>query len=284
MTEQNIHTVRQLTEKFFNATISQKESKVLADIARDLAGDNPTCRISDMQLLQDLKVVAMLNECASATLQAFSLKTPQGLEQRLSNHISSLAADTRRKRFRRIILPAAGVAAAATLLISVGVNMRFGAESETPLSPSLYSENSAPSTVEETSSNPIPNIVAEAAPVIAKSSTPVIKNGVTNKRKNVSYSPATSSPVIMETEIKIPESIELPTFSDPVLEVIPAIAAATIDPSQLALQPLSTLSQTVCNIYESADMVATALAGISETFEMVNSSLSMLPTLSDNLQ
>lgn len=256
---------------------------VLADIARDLAGENPTCEINDRQLLQDLRVVAMLNECASATLKDFSLKTPEGLEERLSNHISSLTANTRRQRFRRIIFPSVSVAAAATLIISVGVNMRFGAESGTPLSPPLYPEISAISGNEETSSNPMSNIVAEAAPTIAKKSMPVIKNGVA-KRYNVSHSSATPSQAITDIEIKIPTSIELPLFSDPVLEVIPAIAAATIDPSQLALQPISTLSQTVCNIYESADMVATALSGISETFEMVNSSLSMLPTLSDNLQ
>ncbi len=81
----------------------------------------------------------------------------------------------------------------------------------------------------------------------------------------------------------IHEKIRIPDFSDPMIDVMPMITAASIDPANIVIQPLSTISQTVCNVYESVDAVSASFAGIAETLDLVNSSLALVSTTSLDL-
>lgn len=68
----------------------------------------------------------------------------------------------------------------------------------------------------------------------------------------------------------------LASLSEQLDVVSPALTAAYVDPAQIALQPLSTISQTIDDVYESIDMVTRALSGMSYTFETASEGLALI--------
>lgn len=283
MIKNDLHTVRQLTEKFFNATLSDHESERLSGYAEELTGKNPPFEINDMQLLNDLELIKSLNSHSEACLEALALQTPQELELKLESHISRLARDSRRRMIFKRILPSAAAAAVVAVVATIGFKATEGigitghdSQQYASVTPALKSENTLSSQMNAKSETP----------VFAELNRPIKPSPAAK----VSHA-ATITPVIPPPAIKaiataatatLPEKINIPNFSDPVIDVMPMIAAASIDPSKVVLQPLSTLSQTVCNVYESVDAVSSSFAGIAETLELVNSSLALLSSTDDN--
>jgi hypothetical protein len=68
--------------------------------------------------------------------------------------------------------------------------------------------------------------------------------------------------------------INLPDITNPVLEITPIIASATLDPSLVMAQPLSTLSQAIDNVYESFNTLSKALSGANDALDALSSGLS----------
>ncbi len=68
----------------------------------------------------------------------------------------------------------------------------------------------------------------------------------------------------------------VPTISEDVREVMPTMIEAKIETDRLLLQPMTTLSQSFDNVYESVAILSEAFSGIASTFNAVNTSLSTL--------
>ena len=284
MANNDIYTVRQLTEKFFNATLSDQESERLSGYAEDLTGPNPSFEVNDMQLLNDLELIKSLNSHSEAYLKALALQTPPELEQILDNQISKLARSSRRRLIFKRLIPMTAAAAVVAVVATVGFKATEGINMENPQklqyastpdnaeagkqsSPQLTGSSESPSFIEI--NKPVEHVAAKV------SNSPALHQAL-----SVQTAQALSA-VAIATE---PEKINLPYFSDPVIDVMPMIAAASIDPSNIVIQPLSTLSQTVCNVYESVDAVSSSFAGIAETLDLVNSSLSLLAATGSEMQ
>lgn len=95
MTEHDLNTVRHLTEKFFNATISEAEMSLLDKYAESILSGKENGVMPDRMLLNDLSVVAALHQLNLRTLDNLSAQTPPGLEARLEKHISRISASSR---------------------------------------------------------------------------------------------------------------------------------------------------------------------------------------------
>lgn len=283
MIKNDLHTVRQLTEKFFNATLSDQESERLSGYAEELTGENPPFEINDMQLLNDLELIKSLNRHSEACLEALALQTPPELELKLERHISRLARESRRRLIFKRILPSAAAAAVVAVVATIGFKATEGtgitgheSRQYASVTPALKSENTSSSQV---------NVKSET-PVFAELNRPVQHSPMVKTQHTAAIPPVIPAPALQAiataATATLPEKINIPNFSDPVIDVMPMIAAASIDPSKVVIQPLSTLSQTVCNVYESVDAVSSSFAGIAETFELVNSSLALLSSTDDN--
>lgn len=284
MTDINQNTVRQLTEKFFNASISDREMSLLSECARNLTGDNPSVMITDRQLLDDLKFIALLDRHSDAALQLIADTTPAGLRTRLDNHISGLARSSRRHTILTRILPAAAAAAVVLIFLTTGIIINSDKTATDSLPPvaKADTEATANNPAEETDSRKETTSIPESlfpkechspeASSIAQVKNPVPSPGLNQDNQQGSGTMA------------IPADLKLPSIPDPLLDIKPMITSITIDPSALMIQPLSTLSQTVCNVYESVDIVSSAFADIAETIDMVNSSLAMMVPSSPNIE
>ena len=86
--------------------------------------------------------------------------------------------------------------------------------------------------------------------------------------------------VININEAEVEESASalamVPTISEDVREVMPTMIEAKIETDRLLLQPMTTLSQSFDNVYESVAILSEAFSGIASTFNAVNTSLSTL--------
>ncbi len=272
MIRYDINTVRQLTDKFFNATITEKENEALAKFAKELTENGNNIVSSDPQLMADLQMIASLNDFSSHTLASLASRTPEGLEERLEKSISAMARESRWKRIKTAFIPAISAAAAVALIFTIGYRYTGAPEpqpSNENLNTTIYIAKIAePKPVlQMTQAESAPKAVAENSKNAKKAakSAGAVKHMMKNSIQSV-----VDEPEEQFAEIKLPENIGT------IENIIPVLAAATIDPAQIALQPLSTLRNSVCNAYESVDMVSTAFAGIAETFSMVNNSLALL--------
>lgn len=272
MTTYDIDTVRLLTEKYFNATITEKENEALASFAKELADKGDSIVFPDPQLMADLQMIAALNDFSANTLAAIASTTPKGLEEKLETSISRLARASRWKRIKKAFIPAVSAAAAVALIFTVGYRITIAPQ------PQQSDENRntriyIAKIVDPTQVSQMTQVVATPLASTETSNTShkvTSPNGPIKTKAKKNIQPIVSEPIEQQAEVKIPENIE------PIENIIPVLAAAKIDPAQIALQPLSTLQNSVCNACESVDLVSTAFAGIAETFSMVNNSLALL--------
>ncbi|MDE6096136.1 MAG: hypothetical protein K2G52_08105 [Muribaculaceae bacterium] len=284
MTDKELNTVRHLTEKFFNATLSASEEQALYSYAEELAGDNPSSLTSDPQLLNDLELIRSLKRHSEATLEALTLLTPPSLETTLENHISRLARTDRKKFFFKRAISLSSAAAILAAVATIGFKAYDQSGNEKPVA-HTYATLSAPLNDQEikTSETESPNLNTHSFNATEKS--------LTHPAAKASHAPKTRHALPSEPSLQtatavlasVQEKIILPDFADPEINIMPLIAAASIDPSSVVMQPLSTISQTVCNVYESVDAVSMSFAGISDALDLVNSSLALVSPSSIDL-
>ena len=284
MTDKELNTVRHLTEKFFNATLSASEEQALYSYAKELAGDNPSSLTSDPQLLNDLELIRSLKRHSEATLEALTLLTPPSLETTLENHISRLAKADRKKFFFKRAISLSSAAAILAAVATIGFKAYDQSGNEKPVA-HTYATLSAPVNDQE---------IKASGTESHNHNTPsfnATEKPLTRPAAKASHAPKTRHALPSEPSLQtatavlasVQEKIILPDFADPEINIMPLIAAASIDPSSVVMQPLSTISQTVCNVYESVDAVSMSFAGISDALDLVNSSLALVSPSSIDL-
>jgi len=250
-------SIKTLTERFFDATIRSEEMDVLLTVAscpeKFLKGK------PDDALEADLTVIASLGTASENILAA---DIPSGLEQKLESHISRLSG---RSAFRRKWIYPVSAAAAVAAIITTGINLtdyttdtpgqtaevHTGSPAISPASPSAEREFLR-------SGTGIASVPAPAAPASISGKTRKLKIPEDiNKPQDTERTEPTQIHDILPTFSRIPP------VSDLVADITPTLSTVTIDPAWILAQPLSTLSQSVDNVYESLDIVAKAFSGVN---------------------
>ncbi len=286
--------LKQLTKKYFEATLSPEEEQRLLSFAKEFAGNGGSSPfITDAVLQADLRLIADMSSLGEEMIRHMADSAPEALELRLENHISNLAEASRR---HKTLIPAwlkfSSAAAVAVLAVTAGLHV-VEKEAATPHHDTIFVAKNTPETtpasVDEKASAPLP--VVNSRPVIAQASTPKENSGRSRKRQRpddrqtggpavIPESVTQALAVININEAEVEESASalamVPTISEDVREVMPTMIEAKIETDRLLLQPMTTLSQSFDNVYESVAILSEAFSGIASTFNAVNTSLSTL--------
>ena len=109
-----------LLEKYFDASISPMEMDRLEAAAKDVAAGKLACH--DKETADSLRLINSISRYAESSIERFADSLPTGLEDRLSSHISMLAAKDkcrdRRPWLNRIVSYSAAAAAVGIIAIS----------------------------------------------------------------------------------------------------------------------------------------------------------------------
>lgn len=259
-----------LLERFFAGETTPEENMILsceAEVLADKAGKASREDEAD----EGLRLIAALDGLGRTP----AFEPPADLEDRLERHISRLAYRSRRRRRLRWL----SCAATGALVLS--------------LAPSLLRQESAdpvriaaadPSCVlTDTSAAPrkqsMPHEAVSPAPLVARLSDSGAGEDSPKEKRAMTPSPAAVArhlPDRKPVSDPIASLSPLASLSEQLDVVSPALTAAYVDPAQIALQPLSTISQTIDDVYESIDMVTRALSGMSYTFETASEGLALI--------
>lgn len=251
-------TIRTLIQRFFDATISPEEMDTLLAVAscpEKYLGDN-----KNAVLAADLTLIASLGTASERILEA---AVPPGLEQKLERHISRLAGKPKlRKKWLYSLSAAAAIAAIFTIGIKVSVMQ--------PSMPTLDAIDSSDTSTFALALPPLEkNVEVKNLGETASVSSPVASVRVSGKTRKpkvyVKSCPAQSAEKIEPVQIHdvLPSLGKMPSVSDLMADITPTLSVVSIDPAGILAQPLSTLSQSVDNVYESLDIVAKALSGVN---------------------
>lgn len=306
MTDNNtlqIHDVRKMLGQYFDATISPTDMAKLKTIAGRLASGLFAC--PDDSVRNDLMLIYSLSEFASESLSTVADRIPDSLEDRLNNHISMLAAETRRKRRKKFIAGMTAFSAAASVIALMGVvgfkylshnDLPSPTESRILIADVSLSEKTDPIPSIKSSSteeNPLLPTAASAftdAP-IKSAAAPAAKSKNTRRKssKKTSGTPENNLPEepVSQKDVFLAEANEalnpVPPFakdaysvSEEAFRVVPSGVTAYVETTHILVQPLSTLSQSIYNIYESMEVVSEALSALPTAFDAVSSSLLLL--------
>lgn len=256
MTE--LHDIKKLIDSYFDGSISPPDTLRLLE-----AADKCSETDGDSSMFADLRMIKALHSPGMAMAEA---PVPEGLEERLENHISSLA---RKPRARFRWLAACSAAAAVAAIVSIGFRMQTASDQPADLTADSVSAMPRLSlSIPEQSPD---NATAQHSPASATVSSPRILKA-SPKPVAKTYS-AASVPAIDPPSLPISLSESLPVFDlTPALsltidDVRPVIASALIDPGDILAQPISTISQSIDNVYVSLEIVAKALSGSESTLD-----------------
>ena len=276
MTKFNLHTVRTLADKYFEASITREESDILREAATEIIADPGSLPDEDPRLFSDIQVIASIFSCMDSETAEISGSAPAGLEMMLDKHISTLARKSRASIFRRVLIPVASCAAVAAILLTIGINLRTDSDDTLlqPLQPATSSITAMVTASDTVAASPAtvlpveaPNQIAtaSAAPSVRKRKSP------TPQIHTVSLAKPEILPAIQPATITTAKLPEVPEF---ITDITSMVAAASIDPTKVMIQPITTYSQVVFNVCETADLVSEAFSGISQTLAMVSHSIS----------
>lgn len=270
--------IRNLLERFFDASISQEEMETLTAAAAYFS-DNSADICGDPEIRAGLDAVAAIQ---AASRQILLQEIPIGIEERLDRHISSLA---RKNSWQKKWLFPISTAAAVALFATIGSGLFEQPSSQ----PALYSvsEKTAPkprtvtphsstlSNVASATITPDENSGGAASP---SKPLPISRQTSRHSRQASLKEPSAAVTPAMIQEVS--STIRnLPPASDMVVGISPVIAAATIDPSVILAQPLSTISQSVENVYESLEIVSRAFSEINMTVSSAAEGISLIAEL-----
>lgn len=91
--------LKQLTKKYFEATLSPEEEQRLLSFAKEFAGNGGSSPfITDAVLQADLRLIADMSSLGEEMIRHMADSAPEALELRLENHISNLAEASRRHK------------------------------------------------------------------------------------------------------------------------------------------------------------------------------------------
>lgn len=288
-----------LIGKYFDATISPMEMDQLEAIASGVDSGKLSCL--DKGAIESLRLINAISRYAANSFDEFAGSLPQGLEDRLNVHISMLAAKDKschkRPWLRKATIYSAAAAVAGILAVAGYHLMPLpdnGHSPSTIMIANISQEENSGETNEDSVIAPTrksltpPQGIAKAGP--AKSSqTKAISVSKIQRKNDISKDKTT----ITDTDItnsyaeKADEALSaIPPFtedafilSEEAFRVMPTGVTAYVETSQLLLQPISTLSQSINGIYESVEIMSEALSGVSTALEAVNSSLALLSDL-----
>lgn len=262
----DIEGLRLLAQKYFDASITIEETAELL-AAVSAPGSLGHIAKTDPELASDISLILHIYSLPSA---GACTAVPDGLEERLDRHISILARKPR-SLFRKWVIAASSAAAAAIIAITT-VSIHDSSQPS-----GIASADSAELFPELTLSLPSAGEAAGIASIDkADTDAPLPaeqteRHAASPLRKRVPASPRKVSAAQLETVVSaeatisaaMPDIASLPYFAEPVAEIVPAIAAATIDPVNIMIQPLSTISQSFDNVYESLDIVSKAFSDVN---------------------
>ncbi|MBD5358244.1 MAG: hypothetical protein HDR88_14845 [Bacteroides sp.] len=282
--------IKKMLSQYFEATISPNDMANLETLASQVASG--VCNCPDESVKADMMLIYSLNRFAANSLSEVSASVPDTLEDRLSNHISMLAAESRKKYRKSFIRRLTTYSAAASVIAVMGiVGFNYLTHEETPSAPQILI---ADASLSEKADNPPAELFNSPATEVSSpakvSSKTTAKSG--NRKKAVTKTSANSkiarpTETSTEKEVFLAEANEaldpVPPFakdayivSEEAFKVVPSGITAYVETNNILIQPLSTLSQSIYNIYESVEMVADALSAIPTAFDAVSSSLSLL--------
>lgn len=251
-------TIRTLIQRFFDATISTEEMDTLLTVA-----SCPEKYLKDNKnavLAADLTLIASLGTASEKILVA---DIPSGLEQKLERHISRLAG---KPKLRKKWLFSISAAAAVVAILTVGIKVSVTQQSM----PTQYAIDSPDTSALSLALPTLENIGKEEnVRRTAPGSSPVASVRISEKtrklkvpvNKTAAGSTEKSEPV--QIHEVLPSLGTMPSVGDLVADITPTLSAVAIDPAGILAQPLSTLSQSVDNVYESLDIVAKAFSGVN---------------------
>lgn len=268
-------SLAKLVDAYFEATISPGDSRRLSDLAAAICeGSVPLPEGSGEALLADLRMIAALSRSADAALLRFEADMPARLEERISSQISALAAEKPVKVsvfFRLRKAAVAAVSAAVVVAAAVGFIMHGGGD-DAPLSPGLHSGAAAGCLAElvgsqsdrhsaEARAAEAVTVAPEHAVSPAGVATPAPARAVASRLKTASS--ATSPEAAPSHAAAESEPAAIPSAPT---EIFPNITLAVVAPSEALRMPMTTLSATVNDIFESIGSISAALAGESDSF------------------
>lgn len=266
-----------LVDGFFNASLNSEENAQLHRLCSAIAaGECPTGL--DDHLKRELCAINEIKSFMHSELETLAESTPGRVETMLDSHISVLARRDRVASWRRKIIPFASAAASVALLLTLGWNFFLKPSSADSLTTSGITQSEISPDSSHIASN-VGSLLQTPADSLPHQQIMPISNGnmklaQASHRKSSAKSrklhPATTPKADSgNTEA----TFRLPDFPEMIPEISNYVAAASIDPSRLIIQPLTTIRQGFSNAHIAADLVSEAFAGISETFAMAGSSL-----------
>ena len=289
MTESNYIILRKLTEKYLNGSITSAEMEILRERARgnELLPDD---------LRDDVEMILALDRLEDPLLSALEKRMPDDMEERLSAHISRLAAadrvEARRPIWSRRILRHAGgwaAAACAGIAITVGIihdksvsHRPEGIASEYSQGVMEEIENGTPANLIASAEeiNVIPSPPEETISKPEVKATAKARRSDGERRKSVKKLTGEGENLIdghnlPETSVAVNVSVTIPDFISPLSDVMPIIAQASINTSDIVVLPFSTLNQSFDNVFEAIETVSTAIS-LRDAMEIVTDEVGKL--------
>jgi len=261
--------IQQLIDRFFEGTISGEETKKLLQAADKILDDGLLC---DNRIILDLRMIKALH---SPEVVASAGVVPDNLEEKLDRHISTL--------YRRRPLHLRRWIAACSAAATIAAVLTIGFLPDRSRSDSKFSEADSSELLPELSLS-----VPESRQIAQVGTAPDATEKIPETKPSViPSSPAgkvmtqTSGKASVEKMAKLTEKISEinidPTIIAAIDDVKPIIASATVNPSVIFAQPMSTVSQTIDNVYTSFEIVAKALSVNNSTLDVAADCLYITP-------
>lgn len=267
----DIDRLRFLADGYLDASLSDTENAELMDFVKS---DLSASKEIPADLLLDLRMIASLNGGIDILPTA---AVPDGLAQRLDNHISSLAKASRRKLIWRRIVASASAAAVLLFAVTFGVYRNHEPSSVADADTSLIPELNL-AIPELNLSNPQPEQIAQSEPTPHVEAPTKSESHVTVHKPaplKTQLSSAANVTAAVNTSAGVKSMAEV---QESISEIMPTVSSAIVIPDKVTVHPLSVVSQAFDNIYHSIEIVSKAF---SATNSDIDNSLNRIAQASD---
>ncbi len=285
--------LRQLIEAYFEGSILPAQLEMLLNASKAYA--NGELPLNDAQMAEDLRSISAIENFAQSTLLSLEAKAPDDLESRLNNHISRLAARSRRKWVWAKI---GSAAACAAILLTAGIHF-FTADfnstealQETQLNLASVVKSADSVASSKTSREPIshegasiaqaatptaidsPTLVAISEANATTAASPAInkvRKGKVLNPKRGKTSATTSSTINLPhpmSEASIPDiagTIVIPETLPHIQSIMPSLLAAKGEIHELISSPFAAIGQTFNKAVESLNVVNATMYEANKT-------------------
>lgn len=313
----DLRLFQSLIGKFYEATISPDEMRLLNEVADRLASSQDNVlQLSDPELSADISLIRSLRDFSVKSSEDLTNATPPGLEERLESHIHNLAVSENNHRrslaFKKIIGWGAAAAVVATLITG---GLRYSANNDTHIPVTNRTTVIAQAVTNGSSFNAIQSptaLATEEESLIEEQPLTATQKGKANRiYSNLSsqVEPASSftddSPedmsypeedvnddqMLAEESQDNPEMLLTNMTDEPMtasaeaertstLQILPLDILPAIDPTQSLKLPLTTLSAGIDNVFRSFSLLSESLTvALSPSYNTEEDSVSpSIPT------